>query len=179
VFTIDNEDSTYELTDGINNRVVHYNRLEKYHPRDPDNITLGVFPTYINNEAISAPIEMLTTLSAQGSLNFDLALSVKLAAKRRAAAPITLLMPSEAQYGVLATPILDRGVTEDDVLLDVNNQLLRQNNGELSSNASSVVDFGDDPVLTSPLVLDQLDVNFMNNPYYNAAATNVNASFIN
>jgi hypothetical protein len=78
VFSIDREDINYELFDGRNSRVVHYNRLERYFQRPGVEVVLGSFPTFVNNDFKLANVPSLNPLG----FTFSTIFAKKIQAKR-------------------------------------------------------------------------------------------------
>jgi hypothetical protein len=115
IFSIDNDDITYELSDGHSSRVVHYNRLSTYNHRNGERLTLGRFPVYENNDNWTlqeTTIPLQVALSVNSGIQFDLHLARKLALKRRNATSV-LMEPNGINFptgNIIAQPSLNSNI---------------------------------------------------------------------
>ena len=86
ISTIKGDEITYKISDGVELRVVHFNRLEKIYVRDDVPVKLSKFTIYekepINNLLRQLPIETIEQLSSFPCYNFDKSLSRKIGTKK-------------------------------------------------------------------------------------------------
>lgn len=79
IFSIEHDNITYEISDGISSRVVHYNRLEKFFSRANDTVILGRFPIYDN----ASNCDLASLKPTVDSWELNKLLLTKFTAKRR------------------------------------------------------------------------------------------------
>ena len=80
VFTISGDDITYEISDGKQTRVLHYNRFERFFSRGEE-VILGKFPIYnvepVNNAISALPDQTLDEISHLIGISFEKSLNKK------------------------------------------------------------------------------------------------------